>query len=141
MFSLRGDVHKFYLKLKKAFERDHSVNEMSELVEIEKIQQFYDQLDASELTKIRYRMLKEQKGNGIIPLLVSSVPWLAFIFSKQLHAFVDKSGHLLFWFLIVYTGVITLSVVIHYREKAWATVHIEIIEDLLKTKQKKTEKP
>ncbi|HEU5140643.1 MAG TPA: hypothetical protein VFT51_11760 [Bacillales bacterium] len=139
MISLRGDVHKFYLKIKKGFQHDHSLNGMKELTEIKGIQQFYEQLESAQLKTIRYRMIKEQKGNGIIPLLVSSLPWLAFIFSKQLHSFVDKSAHLLFWFLIVYSFVITLSVTIHYREKAWAAVHIEIIEELLNSRQNNTE--
>lgn len=139
MFSLRGDVHKLYLKLKKTFRRHHSVEDMKELIEIGEIEQFYRNLKVSELTKIRYRMLKEKDGNGIIPLLVSALPWLAFIFTKQLNAVLNKSIHLLLWFLIAYTFLTAFSLAIHYREKAWATVHIEIINDLLKEKKKGTD--
>lgn len=135
MLSFRGDVHKLYLKFKKTFSDGQSVEDMKELVEITEIKQFYSQLNASDLIKIRYRMLKEKDGNGIIPLLVSALPWLAFIFSKQLNDFLNQSGHLLFWFLILYTFFMTFSLIVHYREKAWATVHIEIIDDLLKEKK------
>lgn len=138
MISLRGDVHKFYLKLKRTFDQKKSIHELDEIIEINEIQQFYHQLNVPELQKIRYRMMKEQKGNGIIPLLVSSLPWLAFIFSEELHKWVGKNFILLFCFLIIYTFLITFSTVLHYREKSWATVHVEIIDDILKERKNET---
>lgn len=135
MMSLRGDVHKFYLKLRRHFEADQSIHGLNEIIEINEIQQFYHLLNSPELEKIRYRMIKEQKGNGIIPLLVSSLPWLAFIFSEELHKWVGKNFILLFCFLIIYTFLITFSTILHYREKSWASVHIEIIDDILKERK------
>ncbi|HET7578668.1 MAG TPA: hypothetical protein VFK33_05230 [Bacillales bacterium] len=135
MFSLRGDVHKFYLKLKKVFNRQHSVEDLKELDEMADIQAFYRGLPAAQLKQIRYRMLKEQNGNGMIPLLVSSMPWLAFIFSQELRNWLNKNILLLLGFLIAYTFFIAFGSVLHYREKAWASVHIEILNDLLEEKQ------
>lgn len=136
MISLRGDAHKFYLKLKKAFHKNQSVNDLGEIIEINDIQRFYHKLNTPELTIIYYRLLKEKKGNGIIPILVTALPWLAFIVSDQLQTLFKKGLSVLFLFLIVYTVVTTISIVIHYREKAWANVHMEIVRDIIKKRQR-----
>lgn len=134
MLSLRGDGHKFYLKLKRVYARNHSVKAMRELAEIDEMQRFYRSLTREDLEKIRLRMLKEKSGNGMIPLLVSSLPWLAFIFSKELRTLLSRSAHLFFWFLVIYTALIIFSSIIHYREKAWAIVHLETIDQIIKEK-------
>lgn len=138
LLSLRGDVHKFYLKLKNAVDHGNSVCELDEIIEMNKIQQFYHRLSSPELVKIRYRMIKEQKGNGMIPVLVSSLPWLAFILSEQLQAVFKKGMLIILGFLVIYTFLITFSTIVHYREKAWANVHIEIIDDILKERKEKS---
>lgn len=132
MFTLRGDVHKFYLKLKKAIRHGESIHEIDEIIEVNELQQFYHRLSNPSLQKIRYRMIKEQKGNGMVPLLVTALPWLAFLLSKQLQSLFSKGALIIFGFLVIYTFTITFSTVLHYREKAWAHVHIEIIDDILK---------
>jgi len=132
MFSLRGDVHKFYLKLKKTLSKNKSINKLREIEEINEIRQFYQTLTVSELTNIRYKMIKEQNGMGIIPLLFGSLPWLGFIFSRQLQIFLFKDGaHIWLWFIIGYSLILFLAFLLHYRERAWASLHIEIIEDIL----------
>jgi hypothetical protein len=136
MFSLRGDIHKFYLKLKKVSRGAGTLPELKELNEIEEMQQFYRGLPSPLLKQIRLRMMKEQKGNGIIPIIVSSAPWLAFIFSQELRHFLNKSIHFIAWFIILYSFLMTLFLIIHYSEKAWAVVHVEIIEDLLESREK-----
>lgn len=138
MLSFRGDVHKFYLKLKNAIRHGDSIHELSEIIEINEIQQFYHRLSVAELVKIRYRMIKEQKGNGMVPLLVTALPWLAFILSKQLQSLFSKGMLLILGFLVLYTFLITASTVLHYREKAWASVHIEIIDDILKERKERS---
>ncbi|MEH7436939.1 hypothetical protein V7182_05540 [Neobacillus drentensis] len=101
---------------------------MKELKEIESIQKFYSSLDSEQLQLIYYRMIKEKNGSGIIPIFVSSFPWLLFLFSKPLMDFLFKDGSMLwalfgFGYLLILIG----SVILHFREKAWASFHLEII--------------
>lgn len=110
----------------------HSVKQMKELSEIEEIQKLYKTLDSSVLKLIYYRMTKEKNGSGIIPIIVSSVPWLMLLFSKQLSEFLFHDGSWL-WLLFscLYVFAVAASVILHFREKAWAAFHMEIIKDIL----------
>lgn len=109
-----------------------AVTSLPEIKEIESIDQFYRQLNREALTMIRYRMLKEKDGNGMIPILISALPWLGFLLSKQLQTLLMKNGFYVLTFLILYTVVTTISVIIHYKEKAWAAIHIAMIDRYLK---------
>lgn len=133
MFSLRGDAHKLYLKLKKKAKEDSRLETNKELKEINDIQQFYEMTESSILKKIYYRMLKEKNGSGIVPIFVTAIPWFLFLFSKQLeHLLFHDGSYLWLFFGLVYLSVLTLSVTIHFREKAWASVHLEMIKDIIK---------
>lgn len=136
MFTFRGDAHKVYLQLKKRVDDQQPIKTLNDMVEVEKIQAFYQSLDPSELKLIQYRMVKEKNGSGIIPIFVTSIPWFFFLFSKQLQEFLFKDGRLYLWaaFSFVYLLLLTLSVILHFREKAWAAFHLEIIQDVLKEK-------
>jgi hypothetical protein len=132
MFSLRGDAHKIYLKLKKA----SNIKFIKEIKEIEEIQKFYHSIDSDTLRKIYFCMLKEKNGSGMIPILVASCPWLLLIFSKQLQGFLFKEGSLLWlFFLFLYILVLTGSVILHFHEKSWAFVHTEIIQEILQERK------
>lgn len=132
MFSSRGDAHKLYLKLKQTYDTNQSLDELSELIEMEEIQTFYKSLQSSTLEKIYYRVLKEKNGMGIIPVFVSAGPWLLFLFSKQLQEFLFKDGSMPFFFFItIYLLILVVSVILHFREKAWAAIHVTIIKDIL----------
>ncbi|MFC3885689.1 hypothetical protein ACFOU2_20315 [Bacillus songklensis] len=139
MFSLRGDAHKIYLQLKKTSNKGRSFNSIKKLTEIDEIQNFYKSIDSRTLEKIYYRMIKEKNGSGTIPIFVSSVPWLFFLFSRQLQQFLFKEGSLL-WvvFVFVYISILTIGVILHFHEKSWAAVHIEIIQDILKERKNKS---
>ena len=136
MFSLKGDAHKVFLRLKKTIHNGDIIRETKEFKEIEEIQTLYQSLDSDTLQLIHYRMIKEYNGSGIIPILVSSAPWLLLLFSKQLSTFLFKDGKWL-WavFCIVYLLTLGLSVILHFREKAWAAFHMEIIQDILKDRK------
>ncbi|WFT75503.1 hypothetical protein [Halobacillus naozhouensis] len=128
----RGDAHKFYLKLKKMRESDISFHKIEEINEVTEIQTFYSDLESHTLEKILYRMIKEKDGSGMIPIFVSTGPWLLFLFSDQLQEFILTRG--MTWgigFAVIYVIILTLSVILHFREKAWASLHIAIIEDIL----------
>ncbi|MEH7012135.1 hypothetical protein V7087_15205 [Neobacillus niacini] len=141
MFSLKGDAHKVFLRLKRTQRNGDTIKDMKEYKEIEEIQTLYRSLDSNTLQLIHYRMIKEYNGSGIIPILVSSAPWLLLLFSKQLSTFLFKNGNWL-WvgFCIVYLLGLAISVIIHFREKAWAAFHIEIIQDILKERKNENAK-
>lgn len=132
MFSLRGDAHKIYLQLKQS-----GVKQAKFLTEIKEIKDFYESIDSDILTLIYYRMIKERNASGIIPLFVSSIPWLLFLFATQLQKFLFQDGSKL-WaiFGFVYLLILIASVLLHFREKAWAAFHLAIIEDILKEREK-----
>ena len=133
MFSFRGDAHKIYLKLRTVKERDQSFIDVKEINEIEEIQTFYRSIDSDTLKKINFCMIKEKNGSGMIPLLVSSGPWLLLLFAEQLHKFLFKNGGFLWiFFVLFYVLVLTISVILHFHEKSWASVHTEIIQEILR---------
>ena len=136
MFSTKGDAHKVFLRLKRTFHNGDSIKDMKEYKEIEEIQSLYRSLDSNTLQLIHYRMIKEYNGSGMIPILVSSAPWLLLLFSKQLSTYLFHEGKWL-WavFSIVYIIALAASVIIHFREKAWAAFHMEIIQDILKERK------
>lgn len=130
--AFRGDAHKLYIKLTKANKQDKPLRHVKELTEIQDIRAFYQTIETETLQLIYYRMTKEKQGSGIIPIFVTSIPWFFFLFSKQLQEFLFKEGRLLFLlFGIFYMVTLTISVIIHFRENAWAAVHIEIIQDIV----------
>ncbi|AZU60695.1 hypothetical protein [Neobacillus mesonae] len=135
MFSFRGDAHRVYLKLQKAVYKKEAVLQMKELKEIEEIIRFYHSLESSALRLIFYRMVKEKNGSGFILIFVTSFPWLLLMFSKQI---TDILGSLL-WviFGLVYLLILTISVILHFSEKAWAAFHMEIIQDVLTERKNK----
>lgn len=138
MFSLRGDAHKIFLKLKKTQNSGQSIQDLEEFKEIEEIRSFYQAMDSSMLKLIYYRMIKEKNGTGLIPILVSSVPWLMLLFSKQLSEFLFHDGSYLWLvFSCLYLLAVAVSVILHFREKAWAAFHMEIIQDILKERKDK----
>lgn len=136
MFSLRGDAHKLYLQLKRSSIKEVDFHQNIKLTEVKEIQTFYQTVEKSTLKLIYYRMIKEKNGSGIIPIYISSIPWLLFLFSQQLQKFLFKEGSLS-WaiFGVIYICSLTISVILHFREKAWAAFHIEIIQDILKEKE------
>lgn len=128
MFSFRGDAHKLFLTLKE--QKDiHSNKDLKETAEIKS---FYESLESETLRLIFYRMVKEQNGTGIIPIFVTAIPWLLFLFSDKIQDFLFKDG-ILIWtiFITIYLILLTVSAFFHFKEKAWAALHIEIIRDVL----------
>lgn len=132
MFSTRGDAHKLYMKLKVTSKNKQSLDELGELTEIEEIQTFYRSLKSSTLKKVYYRVLKEENGMGMIPVLVSAGPWVLLLFSKQLQELLFKDGNMPFFiFITIYLLILVVSIILHFREKAWAAIHSSIIKDIL----------
>lgn len=128
MFSFRGDAHKEFLKLKEK----KDVHSNKELKETAEIKSFYETLDSEILQLVHYRMIKEKNGMGIIPIFVTSIPWLLFLISSKVQEVLFKDGSLL-WaiFIFLYLIILSVSAVFHFKEQAWAAFHIEMIKDIL----------
>ncbi|MFB4168143.1 hypothetical protein [Virgibacillus sp. JSM 102003] len=128
MFSFRGDAHKLFLDLKE----QKDIHSNRDLKETAAIKSFYESLESETLRLIFYRMVKEQNGTGIIPIFVTAIPWLLFLFSDKIQEFLFKDG-ILIWaiFITIYLILLTVSAFFHFKEKAWAALHIEIIKDVL----------
>ncbi|MGP4108675.1 hypothetical protein [Virgibacillus sp. L01] len=128
MFSFRGDAHKLFLDLKE----QKNIHSNKDLKETSDIKSFYESLESETLRLIYYRMIKEQNGTGIIPIFVTAIPWLLFLFSDKIQEFLFKDG-ILIWaiFITIYLILLTVSAFFHFKEKAWAALHIEIIKDVL----------
>lgn len=128
MFSFRGDGHKLYLQLREK----QDFNSIKELKETQEVISFYESLDSYTLKLARSRMIKEKNGVGIIPIFVTAVPWLLFIFSSKLQKVLFKDGSIL-WavFAFLYLIALTGSVLGHFKEKAWTAFHLQIIQDIL----------
>jgi hypothetical protein len=135
MVSFRGDAHKFYLKLKKEADKGNKPHDNKEVQELKHIQNFYSSIDLMTLESVHYRILKERDATGIIPVLVTALPWIFFIFSKQIQAFFkDDGSYLWLLFVFIYLTAVSFSVYIHFKERSWATVHSRMIEDIIKRK-------
>ncbi|MFZ3579772.1 hypothetical protein [Virgibacillus sp. DJP39] len=133
MFSFRGDAHKIFLTLKE--QRDIQSNK--ELKETAEIKTFYESLDSEVLQLTQYRMIKERNGMGIIPVFVTSIPWLLFLFSSKIQDVLFKDGSLL-WAIFgsVYLTILTISAIFHFKGKAWGAFHIEMIKDILTERER-----
>lgn len=136
MLSFRGDAHKIYLKLKSKVAEDRTFKHVKEMEEVRGIKRFYEGIDSQTLKIIYYRMLKEQNGSGIIPILITAVPWFLFLFTNQLQKFLFGKGYLyLILFTIIYFFLLFSTVILHFREKAWASFHIQMICDILEERK------
>nr|WP_239454238.1 hypothetical protein [Bacillus suaedaesalsae] len=134
--SFRGDAHKLYKKLLRLNTSRKPLKQQKELVEIQEIISFYESNETAILKLIYFRMIKEKQASGIIPIFVTSVPWFFFLFSKQLQEFLFREGSLHFLlFGFFYIVTLTVSVILHFREKAWASVHVEILQDIIECRK------
>ncbi|WP_286172024.1 hypothetical protein [Gracilibacillus phocaeensis] len=105
---------------------------MAEIKEVTEIRRFYSNINTDTLEKILYRMIKEKNGSGIIPIFVSTVPWLLFLFLEPLQKFLLKDGMFgAIVFTLFFVILLSTSVILHFREKAWAAFHIAIIKNIL----------
>nr|WP_106779616.1 hypothetical protein [Lysinibacillus timonensis] len=133
---LRGDAHKIYRRLKK---NPDTIKESKYLKDIQEVRDFYTSVDSDTLKLIFYRLIKEKNGSGMMPIYVSSVPFLFLLFSQNLQTILFAAGSRNWLiFVLIYLAAITFILFLHFREKAWASCHIEIIQDILVSRKDKT---
>lgn len=96
------------------------------------IKEFYQSLDSETLQLIYYQIAKEKNGIGVIPIFSSAVPWLLVLLANPLENFLFHDGNSNWLiFAVIYLIILTISLILHFKEKAWAVVHSEIIRDIL----------
>ncbi|OLO25088.1 hypothetical protein BTR23_25595, partial [Alkalihalophilus pseudofirmus] len=118
-------------------DNNQNIKNLREIKEINNIQSFYETLPINELKMIQYRMIKEQNGSGMFPILISILPWLGLIFSKQIQKIAEKNIYFIYIFLTLFTCFALIFILLHYREKAWASLHTEVLKDIIENRQQK----
>jgi len=122
------------MQLRKNRDSIHDSKYLKELYEVRK---FYESLDRDVLQLIYYRLIKEKNGSGMIPIFVSSIPFLFLIFSQHLQKILFQEGTRNWMiFIVCYITGITAALFFHFRENAWASSHIEMIKDILEERKK-----
>ena len=102
------------------------------LKETDDIKKFYQSLDSETLQLIYYRIAKEMNGIGVIPVFISAIPWLFVLLANPLESFLFYGGSSNWLiFAVIYLILLTISLILHFKEKAWGVVHSEIIKDIL----------
>lgn len=131
----RGDAHKIYKRLK---ENQDAIHESKYLKDLYEVRKFYESIESNVLQLIYYRLVKEENGSGMIPIFVSSIPFLFLIFSEHLQKILFQEGTRNWMiFIVCYITGITFALFLHFREKAWASSHIEMIKDILEERKNK----
>lgn len=107
------------------------------LKELYEVREFYESIESDVLQLIYYRLIKEKNGSGMIPIFVSSIPFLFLIFSQHLQKILLHEGSRNWMiFIVCYITGITFALFLHFRENAWAASHLEIIKDILEERKK-----
>lgn len=129
---LRGDSHRLYLRLRRAYPTPPQ-GPVSQLDHVRAISDFYAGLDAVERNLLLAWAKKEESGLGLIPAALSGIPLLGLIFAP----FMQQSIRQLppwTWILLWLVGAVafTAGIYIHFRQKAWSTLHVHVLEQLAK---------
>ncbi|WP_235863401.1 hypothetical protein [Ureibacillus sinduriensis] len=85
----RGDAHKIYCHLKN---NSTNIAISKYLKEMKEVRDFYQSIESELLKLIFYRLIKEKNGSGMIPVDVSSMPFLFLIFSNNLQKLLFAQG-------------------------------------------------
>lgn len=128
----RGDVHKIYCHLKK---NPNNIKTSKYLRDVQEVYEFYETVESDTLKFIYYRLIKENNGSGMIPMLISTIPFLLMILSDDLKTLPLMEGRNWLFFIFIYLIALSFFLFVHFRERAWASSHIEIIQDILKERK------
>jgi hypothetical protein len=125
---LRGDSHRLYRKLRRAYpEPPHGP--LPELNHVRAIAKYYAGLDAAERHLLWAWAKKEESGIGLIPAALSGVPLLGLMFAPFVQQTVRRMAPWV-WVMLWLVGAtaFTAGIYIHFRQKAWSTLHVHLLE-------------
>ena len=129
---LRGDSHRLYLQLRRLYPTPRA-GALAELDHVRAIADYYAGLRAGERHLLLAWAKKEESGVGLIPAALSGIPLLGLIFAPFMQQSIKRLPPWA-WFLLWVVGAIafTSGIYIHFRQKAWSTLHVFLLEQLCK---------
>lgn len=129
---LRGDSHKLYLKLRRSYPTPPA-EALSELNHVREIAEYYAGLPDTERQLLLAWAKKEESGVGLIPAALSGIPLLGLIFAPFMQQTIKRFPPWT-WMLLWALGALafTSGIYIHFRQKAWSTLHVFLLEQACK---------
>jgi hypothetical protein len=131
---LKGDSHRLYLMLRRRFPQPPG-GRLAELDHVRAIHDYYARLDPVERHLLLAWAKKEESGLGLIPAALSGIPLIGLIITPFLQEPLTHVGPMA-WMLLWLIGALAFvaGIYIHYRQKAYSTLHVSLLEDLCKAK-------
>jgi len=125
---LRGDSHRLYCELRRAYPTPPR-GPVDRLNHVRAIAEYYAALDPAERHLLLAWAKKEESGIGLIPAALSGIPLLGLIFAPFMQQSIKRLPPWT-WFLLWLVGAtaFTAGIYIHYRQKAWTTLHVYLLE-------------
>lgn len=126
----QGDVHRFFLRLRRQFPTPPA-GPLPDLDHVRAIARYYAQLDPKERQLLLAWARKEESGIGLIPASLSTVPLLGLMFAPVVHVYIRQMATWI-WVTLWLAGILlfTSGIYIHHRQKAFTTLHIQLLEQL-----------
>lgn len=127
---LRGDVHRFYERLRRRWPTPPS-GSIPELDHVREIARYYQALPPQERRLLLAWARKEESGIGLIPAALSGIPLLALIFAPMIQESLRRL-HAGTWSALWLSAILTftLGIYIHQRQSAYTALHVKILEQL-----------
>lgn len=132
---LQGDIHRFYLRLRRHWPTPPA-SPIDDLDHVRSIYDYYGQLPLHERRLLLAWAKKEESGIGLIPAALSGIPLLLLIFAPLIQdslKVLDPWAWISLWF----GGALlfTVGIYIHQRQKAYTTLHVQILDHLTQAEQ------
>lgn len=124
----RGDVERFY----RALRQDHPAPPSGQipcLDEVRAIAKYYAGLSPEERLLLLAWAKKEESGIGVIPLTLSSVPFVGLLLGNRLVEPLARTPvWVVFGLWVLSSLVVVLGFWIHQRQMAYTKLHIVLLE-------------
>ena len=132
---LRGDSHRLYLELRRAHPTPPQ-GPVKQLDKVRTIAAYYAGMTPEERNLLLAWAKKEESGIGLIPAALSGIPLLGLIFAPFMQQTIRQLAPWM-WMLLWAVGAVgfVAGVYIHYRQKAWSTLHVHLLEQVCRTPQ------
>lgn len=128
---LRGDAHKLYEQLRRQHPEPQGA--IPNLRLVRDIADYYAKVGPQERRLLLAWAKKEEAGLGLIPAALSGIPLIGLIFApfiQQTVRHVAPSAWILLWAFGAVAFV--AGIYIHHRQKAYSTLHVQLLEVLCK---------
>lgn len=127
---LQGDVHRLFLQLRR-----HSPTPPPGPIQAldlpRSIRAYYSQIPLEERRLLLAWAKKEESGIGLIPAALSGIPVIGFIFAPLIQApFKEAAAWVWLTFWALCAVALVTGIYIHFRQKAYTTLHIVILQEL-----------